>query len=246
MIVRDLDVLVEAATRAPRSASSSRCRRSTRRSGAGPSPGRLRPRRRLEALTRLVEAGVKAGVGMAPILPGISDSPEQLEAVVRAAREAGATERLGERPLPQAGHARALPRGARAATGPRSSTATSACTRRARTCRRRRSSRSAELVAEPPPQHGIRDRRPVRLEPPPPAEQLALASDRLRTLLYDRPHARDSPRRRDHLPDRRRPRGRPRGPPPLALARVAHPRDRRGVGRRAARSLSSSGASRTS
>jgi DNA repair photolyase len=28
---------------------------------------------------------------MAPILPGISDRPEQLEAVVRAAREAGAT-----------------------------------------------------------------------------------------------------------------------------------------------------------
>ena len=28
---------------------------------------------------------------MAPILPGISDSPEQLERVVRAAREAGAT-----------------------------------------------------------------------------------------------------------------------------------------------------------
>ena len=34
---------------------------------------------------------MKAGVGMAPILPGISDSPEQLEQVVRAAREAGAT-----------------------------------------------------------------------------------------------------------------------------------------------------------
>ena len=28
---------------------------------------------------------------MAPILPGISDAPEQLEEVVRAAREAGAT-----------------------------------------------------------------------------------------------------------------------------------------------------------
>jgi DNA repair photolyase len=31
------------------------------------------------------------GVGMAPILPGISDSPESMTAVVRAAREAGAT-----------------------------------------------------------------------------------------------------------------------------------------------------------
>jgi len=39
----------------------------------------------------LVEAGIKAGVGMAPILPGISDRPEQLRKVVKAAREAGAT-----------------------------------------------------------------------------------------------------------------------------------------------------------
>jgi DNA repair photolyase len=31
------------------------------------------------------------GVGMAPILPGISDKPEQLRDVVKAAREAGAT-----------------------------------------------------------------------------------------------------------------------------------------------------------
>jgi DNA repair photolyase len=39
----------------------------------------------------LVEAGIDADVGMAPILPGLSDRPEQLEEVVRAAREAGAT-----------------------------------------------------------------------------------------------------------------------------------------------------------
>jgi DNA repair photolyase len=40
---------------------------------------------------RLVDAGIKTGVGMAPILPGISDRPEQLREVVKAAREAGAT-----------------------------------------------------------------------------------------------------------------------------------------------------------
>jgi DNA repair photolyase len=39
----------------------------------------------------LVDAGIKVGVGMAPILPGLSDKPELLEDVVRAAREAGAT-----------------------------------------------------------------------------------------------------------------------------------------------------------
>lgn len=54
-------------------------------------PGTAHPRRRLRALSTLVAAGVKAGVGMAPILPGLSDRPEQLEQVVRAARDAGAT-----------------------------------------------------------------------------------------------------------------------------------------------------------
>jgi len=49
------------------------------------------PRQRLKAVKTLVEAGVDARVGMAPILPGISDRPEQLREVVRAAREAGAT-----------------------------------------------------------------------------------------------------------------------------------------------------------
>ena len=54
-------------------------------------PGTAPPRQRLRALKELVDAGVKAGVGMAPILPGLSDRPEQLAAVVQAAREAGAT-----------------------------------------------------------------------------------------------------------------------------------------------------------
>jgi DNA repair photolyase len=54
-------------------------------------PGTAPPRQRLRALTRLVEAGIKASVGMAPILPGLSDRPDQLEEVVRAARGAGAT-----------------------------------------------------------------------------------------------------------------------------------------------------------
>jgi DNA repair photolyase len=54
-------------------------------------PGTAPPRQRLRALSELVAAGVKAGVGLAPILPGISDRPDLLDDVVRAARAAGAT-----------------------------------------------------------------------------------------------------------------------------------------------------------
>jgi DNA repair photolyase len=89
LIVRDVDVLAEAARRAPVSVTFSvptlddEVWRRTE-------PGTAHPRQRLRALKTLVEAGIKASVGMAPILPGISDRPEQLEQVVREAREAGA------------------------------------------------------------------------------------------------------------------------------------------------------------
>jgi DNA repair photolyase len=53
-------------------------------------PGTAPPRQRLRALRRLTDAGIRAGVGMAPILPGLSDDPAQLRDVVLAAREAGA------------------------------------------------------------------------------------------------------------------------------------------------------------
>ena len=90
MIVRDVDVLAEAARRADVSVTFSiptldeEVWRRTE-------PSTAHPRQRLRALSQLVDAGVRAGVGMAPILPGLSDRPEQLAAVVRAAREAGAT-----------------------------------------------------------------------------------------------------------------------------------------------------------
>jgi DNA repair photolyase len=90
MIVRDVDVLADAARRAQVSVMFSvptldpEVWRTTE-------PGTAPPRQRLRALSRLVDAGINAGVGMAPILPGLSDRPEQLEQVVRAAREAGAT-----------------------------------------------------------------------------------------------------------------------------------------------------------
>jgi DNA repair photolyase len=90
MIVRDIDVLTAAAVRASVSVTFSiptldeDVWRKTE-------PSTAHPRQRLKAVSMLVEAGIKTGVGMAPILPGISDRPEQLREVVQAAREAGAT-----------------------------------------------------------------------------------------------------------------------------------------------------------
>src|SRR6476619_553811 len=90
MIVRDVDVLTEAAKRADVSVTFSiptldeEVWRKTE-------PSTAHPRQRLRALGELVDAGIKAGVGMAPILPGLSDRPEQLAEVVKAARAAGAT-----------------------------------------------------------------------------------------------------------------------------------------------------------
>ena len=54
-------------------------------------PRAPRPDLRLEALRKLRDAGIRAGVICAPVLPGITDSPKQLEAVVRCAAEAKAT-----------------------------------------------------------------------------------------------------------------------------------------------------------
>ena len=49
------------------------------------------PKARLEAVRRLVSAGIDAGVLAAPILPGLSDSEESLDAVASAAAAHGAT-----------------------------------------------------------------------------------------------------------------------------------------------------------
>jgi DNA repair photolyase len=48
------------------------------------------PRARLEALAELTGAGIRAGVLIAPLMPGINDSPEQVREIVRLATEAGA------------------------------------------------------------------------------------------------------------------------------------------------------------
>ena len=173
MIVRDVDVLVAAAQRAAVHVTFSiptidvDAWRKTE-------PGTAPPLQRLRAVTTLVEAGIDVGVGMAPILPGITDKPELLEDVVRAVRAAGATgiwtnllhlrpgtkehylaalERDWPKLLPEYerlyGHRAYLP-----------AAETKPVKQRVRALARK---------------YGIRDRRKIRLEPPDDPEQLQLA-----------------------------------------------------------------------
>ena len=173
MIVRDVDVLVEAAKRADVHVTFSIPTLDTdiwRKTEPGTAP----PHQRLRALTQLVDAGVKVGVGMAPILPGLSDSPELLADVVRAARAAGATgvwaNVLYLKPGTKEHFLAALERdwpellpeyeklyGGRAYV------------------KSEVSQPLRETVRELARTHGVRDRRRVRLEPPADPEQLSLA-----------------------------------------------------------------------
>ncbi len=90
LIRRDVDVLAEAAARARVHVTFSvptldeRIWRTTE-------PGTAPPRRRLEAVRILADAGIDTGVALAPLLPGLSDSPDLLADVVREARAAGAS-----------------------------------------------------------------------------------------------------------------------------------------------------------
>jgi hypothetical protein len=90
LILRDLELLQQAAAVAPVSAAFSigtldedAWRRTE--------PGTPHPRERMAAVAELNRAGIPCGVLMAPVLPGITDHPRMLREVVAAALDAGAT-----------------------------------------------------------------------------------------------------------------------------------------------------------
>jgi DNA repair photolyase len=53
------------------------------------------PKARLEAVAELNRAGIPTGVLIAPLMPGINDAPHQVEPLVAAAEQAGATSIAG-------------------------------------------------------------------------------------------------------------------------------------------------------
>lgn len=89
LILRDLDLIAEAAevTRVSIAVSvGSVDERLWRRV----EPGAPSPQRRLRVVREFADAGIGCSVLMAPILPGLSDSPESIERTVAAIAEAGA------------------------------------------------------------------------------------------------------------------------------------------------------------
>ena len=97
LLLRDFDLIATAATRTDVQVSfsvgtldSEGWRKSE--------PGTPHPKQRIEAIRRLAAAGVRTGVLVAPILPGISDGRDQIQAVVEAAVGAGA-QSIGVSPL---------------------------------------------------------------------------------------------------------------------------------------------------
>ena len=53
-------------------------------------PRAPRPDLRLDAVHTLAHAGIRVGVSCSPVVPGITDSPKDLESLIRAAADAGA------------------------------------------------------------------------------------------------------------------------------------------------------------
>ena len=90
LVLRDLDLLREIAEVTDISASFS-VPTLDEKAWRQTEPHTPNPRARLEAVGELNRAGIPTGILVAPLMPGINDDPAQVDAILRAAEEAGAT-----------------------------------------------------------------------------------------------------------------------------------------------------------
>jgi DNA repair photolyase len=90
LLLRDLPLLLQIARRAEISASLS-IPTLDQQAWRATEPHTPNPRARLEAVAELNRAGIPTGVLIAPLMPGINDAPRQLQPLVEAAIDAGAT-----------------------------------------------------------------------------------------------------------------------------------------------------------
>jgi DNA repair photolyase len=90
LLLRDLELMREVAAVADITASLS-VPTLDEKAWRASEPHTPHPRKRLEAVGELNRAGIPTGVLIAPLMPGINDDPRQVEAILEAATEAGAT-----------------------------------------------------------------------------------------------------------------------------------------------------------
>jgi DNA repair photolyase len=90
LLLRDLDVMLEIAARTSFSACLS-IPTLDEKAWRETEPHTPHPKARLEAVAELNRAGIPTGVLIAPLMPGINDSPRQIEPLLEKAHEAGAT-----------------------------------------------------------------------------------------------------------------------------------------------------------
>jgi DNA repair photolyase len=90
LLLRDLDLMKEVAEVAPISANLS-IPTIDEKAWRASEPHTPHPRARMEAVAELNRQGIPCGILVAPLMPGINDSPEQVEEILTLAAEAGAT-----------------------------------------------------------------------------------------------------------------------------------------------------------
>jgi len=89
LLLRDKELLQQISERAPVGANFS-VPTLDEKAWRATEPHTPHPRARLEAVAELNRAGIPTGILIAPLMPGINDSPEQVERIIQIATEAGA------------------------------------------------------------------------------------------------------------------------------------------------------------